>query len=84
MSTAGLADIQNNSCWGRTVMRKKKAPIATGWQSSPDPKNKQTVMEAPLVVPVPGLVQASGRREYPPTEQGTCLQSNQTKKEQAR
>ena len=23
MATAGLADIHNNSCWGRTVMRKK-------------------------------------------------------------
>ena len=30
MATAGLADIHNNS-WGRTAMRKKKAPIATGW-----------------------------------------------------
>ena len=37
-ATDGLADIQ--SCnWGRTVMRKKKAQIATGWQSSPDPTN---------------------------------------------
>ena len=23
MATAGLADIHNNSCWGRTVMKKK-------------------------------------------------------------
>ena len=30
MATAGLADIHNNSSWGRTVTRKKKAQIATG------------------------------------------------------
>ena len=39
MATAGLADIHNNSCWGRTVMRKnswdhtmmkKKTLTATG------------------------------------------------------
>ena len=51
MATASLADIHNNSCWGRTVMRKKKAPIATGWQSSPDPTGNQTAMEDQIMVP---------------------------------
>ena len=64
MAMAGLADIHNNSCWGRTVMRKKKAPIATGWQSSPDLTDSYTVMKYQIVVPVlaPRLVQGSGRR----------------------
>ena len=85
MAMAGLADIHNNS-WGHTMMRKKKALVATGWQSSPDPTDSQTVVKDQIVVPVlaPWLVQGFGRREQPPTEQGTCLQSNQTKKEQAR
>ena len=86
MATAALADIHNNSCWGRTVMRKKKAPIATGWQSYPDPTGNQPIMTDQIVVPAPAprLVQGSGRLEYHSTEQDTCLQSNQTKKEQAR
>ena len=29
MATAGLADIHNSS-WGRTEMKKRKTPIATG------------------------------------------------------
>ena len=84
MATAGLVDIHNNS-WGRTAMRKKKAPIATGWQSSPDPTDSQTIVKDQIVVPVlaPRLVQGSGKRGQPSAEQGTCLQSNQTKKEQA-
>ena len=86
MATAGLADIHNNNCWGRTVMRKKRAPIATSWQSSPDPTDSQTVVQDQIVVPVLALqlMQGSGRREWPPKEQGTCLQINQTRKEQAR
>ena len=86
MATPGLADIHNNNCWGCTVMMKKKALIATRWQSSPDPTDSQTIVKDQIVVPVlaPQLVQSSGMREQLPTEQGTCLQSNQTKKEQAR
>ena len=59
--------------------------VATGWQSPPDSTDKQTVVKDQIVVPVlaPRLVQGSGRREEPSTEQGTCLQSNQIKKEQA-
>ena len=81
MATAGLADIHNNS-WGCTAMN--KTLIATGWQSSPDPTGNQTVVEDHLVVPTLSLwlMQGSGRREQPPMEQGTCLQINQTKKEQ--
>ena len=73
MATAGLADIHNNS-WGRTVMRKKKAPITTGRQSSPDPTDSQTVVKDQIVVPVlaPRLVLGSGRRGQPSMEQGTC------------
>ena len=69
MAMAGLADIQNNSCWGRTMMRKKKAPIATGWQSSQDLTGNQTVMRDQIVVPAlaPRLVQSSGRLEQPST-----------------
>ena len=82
MATTGLADIHNSS-WGRTAMRKKKAPIATGWQSSPDPTDSQTVVKYQIVVPVlaPRLVQGSGRREWPLAEQGTCLQISQTKEQ---
>ena len=69
MATAGLADIHNNSCWGRTVMRKKKATI--GWQPPLDPKNKKIVVEAHLVAPVPGRVQDFDRLEWPPTERDT-------------
>ena len=85
MATAGMAGIHNNS-WGRTAMRKKKAPIATDQQSSPDPTDSQTVVKDQIVIPAlaPQLVQGSARREQLPMEQGTCLQSNQTKKEEAR
>ena len=85
MATAGLADIHNNS-WGRTVMQKRKTQIATGCQSSLDPTGNWIVVKDQIVVPAlaPPLVQGSGRRGQPSTEQGTCLQSNQTKKEQAR
>ena len=64
MAMAGLADIHNNS-WGRTGMRKKKAPIATGWQSSPDPTDSYTVVKAQTMVSVLAhqLVQGSGRLE---------------------
>ena len=82
MATVGLADIHSNS-WGRT--EKKKTMIATGWQSSQDPTDNQTIVEDQLVVPTLALwlMQGSGRREQPPTEQGTGLQINQTKEEQA-
>ena len=73
MATAGLADIRSRS-WGRTEM--KKTLISTGWQSSPDPTCNQTVVEAQIVVPTPGLVQGSGRLEGPPTERDTDLQRN--------
>ena len=84
MATAGLADIHNNSCWGCTAMRRKKAPIATGWQSSPDPTGNQTVMKDQLVVPAlaPWLVQGSGMHAQPSAVQGRVLH-NYTKKEQA-
>ncbi len=64
MATAGLADIHNSS-WGRTEKKKRKTPIATGWQSSPDPTGNYTVVKDQLVVPAlaPWLVQGSGRRE---------------------
>ena len=83
MATVGLADIHSNS-WGRSA--KKKTLIATGWQSSLDPTGNQTVVEDQIVVPTLalGVMQGSGRREQPSTKQGTCLQSNQTKKEHAR
>ena len=59
MAMAGLADIHNNSFWGHTAMREKKAPSVTGWQSSPDPTDSQTVVKDQIVVPVltPRLVQ---------------------------
>ena len=47
MATTGLVDIQNNS-WGRTVMKPR---IATGWQSSPSPSDKHTVVEDQIVIP---------------------------------
>ena len=53
IATDGLADIHSCS-QGRTEM--KKTLIATGWQSSPDPKSNQTVVEAQIVVPAQGLV----------------------------
>ena len=82
IATDGLANIHSNS-WGRTA--KKKTLIATSWQSSPDPTGNQTVVEDHLVVPTLALwlMQGSGRREQPLTEQGTCLQINQTREEQA-
>ena len=52
--------------WGRTVM--KKTLTATGWQPPLDPKNKQIVVEALLVAPVPGRVRDFDRLEWPPTE----------------
>ena len=83
MATAGLADIHNSS-WGRTAM--KKTLIATGWQSSPDPTGNQTVMEDQQVVLTLALqlVWGLSGREWPPAEQGTCLQISQTRKEQAK
>ena len=83
MATVGLADIHSNN-WGRTA--KKKTPIATGWQSSPDPTGNQTVVEDQTVVPAPALqlMQGSGRRGWPPAERDTCLQIDQTRNEQAR
>ena len=53
IATDGLADIHSCSR-GRTEM--KRTLTATGWQSSPDPKSNQTVMEAQIVAPAPGLV----------------------------
>ena len=83
IATDGLADIHSYS-WGRTEM--KKPLIATGWQSSLDPNSNQTVVEDQLVVPTLALwlMQGSDRREQPLMEQGTGLQINQTRKEQAR
>ena len=74
MAMAGLADIHNNS-WGRTGMRKKKAPIAIGWQSSPDPTDKQTDGEDQVVALARALELMSGSSmcERPPAKQGTCL-----------
>ena len=37
MATAGLADIHNNSCWGRTVMRKNS------WDHTVMKKKKKTL-----------------------------------------
>ena len=70
MAMAGLEDIHNSS-WDRTV-KNKKTPIATGWQSFPDPNGNQTDVEDQLVVPALALwlMQGSGRREQPPMEQG--------------
>ena len=83
MATVGLADIHSNN-WGRTA--KKKTPIATGWQSSPDPIGNQTVVEDQLVVPTLTLwlMYGSIKRGYPPARRGTGLYINQTRKEQAR
>ena len=73
IATDGLTDI--HSCnWGRTEM--KKTLTATGWQPPPDPKNKHIVVGAHLVAPAPGLVQGSGRREWPSMERDTDLQIN--------
>ena len=47
--------------WDHNVM--KRTLIATGWQPSQDPKNKQIVVEAHLVAPAPGPVQGSDRFE---------------------
>ena len=60
--------------WGHTVM--KKTLTATGWQPPLDPKNKQIVVEAHLVVLVPGLVQDSDRLERPTTERCEDLQTS--------
>ena len=82
MAMAGLADIQ--SCnWGRTEMHPQ---IAIGWQSPPEPTDKQTDGEDPVVAPARALelVLSSGRHEWPPAEQGTCLQISQTRKKQAK
>ena len=54
----------------------KKAPAATGWQPPLDPKNKQIVVEAHLVAPVPGRVQDFNRLEWPPTERCENLQTS--------
>ena len=54
----------------------KRTLTTTGWQPPPDPKNKQTGVEAHLVVPVPGLVQDSDKLEQPPTERDKDLQTS--------
>ena len=81
-TTAGLADIQSCS-WGRT---EKQPQVATGWPSPPDSIGKQIGVEEQIVVQDLALQLrwGSGRRERPPTEQGTRLQLNQTRKEHAR
>ena len=74
----------DQSCsWGRTEVHLQGA---TGWQFPSDPTDKQTdgVGRGMAPVQVPELVAGSGRREWPPAEQGTCLQISQTKKEPAK
>ena len=82
MATAGLADIQSCS-WGHT---EKEPQVATGWQSPPDPTRKQTAVKEQIVVPALALqlVWGFSRREWPPAEQGTCLQISQIRKGQAK
>ena len=48
---------------------------ATGWRSPPDPTNKQSVDKGQGVAPARALelVLGSGRHEWPPAGQGTCL-----------
>ena len=47
MATAGLADIHNNSCWGRTVMRKDSWDHTDVQQLSP--AELQRGVELPLL-----------------------------------
>ena len=48
---------------------------ATGWRSPPDPTDKQTDGEDQVVARARALelTSGSGRHEWPPAEQGTCL-----------
>ena len=79
MPMDGPVDIR--SCnWGRTEMKPR---VATSWPSPPDPTDKQTGLKEQIVVLSLALklMWGSGRREWPPAEQGTCLQISQTRKE---
>ena len=83
MATAGLADIHNNSCWGRTVM--KKTLTAIGWRSAPDPTDKMMDDKGPVLVLAEALELMSGldARTQPSVGQGNGLQLSQTKKARA-
>ena len=58
---------------------------ATGWRSSPDPTDKQTVDKGPMAVPAQALELMSGfgARTRPTARRGKGLQLNQTNKVQA-
>ena len=59
---------------------------ATGWRSPPDPTDKRMDDKGQVVVPAQALERMSGHeaRRRPPARRDKGLQSNQTKRAQAR